>query len=98
MRLLGILRLEIFVQKHERARAPIGVWRLEAQDATWAGPEELQSRYLDAVVEPGRAIFSISKIYKLDVKTEFKAGVLVVERVWTTKVEPIAQKTARSKA
>lgn len=99
MRLLGKLRLEIFVQQYEDARTPLAAWQLEAEEATWSGPEDVQARYRDAVVELGRALFSVKKIYKLDVRIEFKDGVLVVERVWTTEVsKPTPHKTTRSKA
>lgn len=98
MLLLGKLRLEIFVRQHEEARVPLGAWQLEAEESAWSGPEDVQARYADAVVESNRILFSIRKLYKLDVKAEFKNGVLLVQRVWTEVAKPAVQKTARSKA
>jgi mRNA interferase HigB len=98
MLLLGKLRLEIFVRQHEEARVPLAAWQLEAEESAWTGPEEVQARYAAAVVESNRILFSIKKLYKLDVKAEFKNGVLLVQRVWTEVTKPAAQKTARSKA
>lgn len=98
MLLLGKLRLEIFVRQHGAARVPISAWQLEAEEAAWAGPEEVQARYADALVESNRVLFSIRKLYKLDVKAEFKSGVLLVERVWTEVSKPTPRKVARSKA
>lgn len=99
MQLLGKLRLEIFVREHQQARAPIAAWQLEAEDASWESADEVLTRYVDAVVENDHLLFSLRRIYKLDVKAEFKQGVLVVERVWTAEaVKPAVRRNVRSKA
>ena len=92
MQLFGITRLEIFVQKHEDSRFPLNAWQLEVEEAQWAGPDEVQARYVDAFVQPDRVVFSIKNLYKIDVKTKFKKGILLIEKVWT----PIVSKPGRS--
>ncbi len=98
MLLLGKLRLEIFVQQNEAARTSIGAWRLEAEEAQWAGPEEVRARFADAVVEKGEVLFTMDSIYKLQVKAEYRGGVLLVERVWKQIGQTNARARARSKA
>jgi len=98
MLLLGKLRLEIFVQQNEAAGAPIGAWRLEAEEAAWAGPDEVRARFANAIVEDGEVLFTMNRIYKLQVKAEYRDGVLLVERVWKQVGQINARKRARSKA
>lgn len=98
MLLLGKLRLEIFVQENEAARVPIGVWRMEAEEAQWAGPDEVRARFVDAVIDGGRILFTMNRIYKLQVKAEYCGGVLLVERVWKQVGQTSARARARSKA
>ena len=94
MLLLGKLRLEIFVDQHEDSRIPLSAWQLEAEEAAWMGPEQVQEHYVDAVVSNDRLQFCFKSIYKLDVKARFKEGVLFVEKVWTTKISKASRSAA----
>jgi|LakMenEpi03Aug12_release.lakeMendotaPanAssembly.Ray.scaffolds.fasta_scaffold1731966_2 mRNA-degrading endonuclease HigB of HigAB toxin-antitoxin module len=82
MQLFGTSRLGNFVQEHEDSRIPISAWQLEVEDARWIGPDEVQARYLDAIVHSDRVIFSIKNLYKIDVKARFKQGILLIENIW----------------
>ena len=94
MQLFGTSRLGKFVQEHEGSRIPLNAWQLEVEDAKWTGPDEVQARYLDAIVHPDRVIFSIKNLYKIDVKARFKQGILLIEKIWT----PMVSKPVRSSA
>lgn len=94
MQLLGISRLEIFMQKHGGSRIPLSAWQLEVEEAQWAGSDEVQARYVDAIVQPDRVVFSVKNLYKIDVKAKFKQGILLIEKIWT----PIVSKPVRSSA
>ncbi|MBT9465545.1 type II toxin-antitoxin system HigB family toxin [Hydrogenophaga sp.] len=98
MLLLGKLRLDVFVQENEDARAPIGAWRMEAEEAQWTGPVEVRASFVDAVIEGGQILFTMNRIYKLKVKAEYRGGVLLVERVWKQVGQTSARARARSKA
>lgn len=98
MQLLGISRLEIFVQKHEDSRIPLSAWQLEVEEAQWVGPNEVQARYVDAIVQPDRVVFSIKNLCKIDVKTKFKQGILLIEKIWTPMVSTPVRSSAKSTA
>jgi len=86
MLLLGKPRLALFVREHADSRIPLDAWRLDAEEAEWAVPGDVQRRYIDSLVQPDRVIFSIESTYKIDVKTKYKQGILLIERVWSTAV------------
>lgn len=86
MQLFGKRRIETFVRDNADSRIPLAAWQLEAEEAQWATPEEVQQRYLDALVQPDRVVFNFQNMYKIDVKAKFKQGILMVERVWSTAV------------
>lgn len=94
MQLFGTSRLGNFVQEYEDSRIPLSAWQLEVEDAQWTGPDDVQARYLDAIVHPDRVIFSIKNLYKIDVKARFKQGILLIEKIWT----PMVSKPVRSSA
>ena len=82
MRLFGTSRLENFAREHECSRVPLGAWQLEAEEAQWTSPDDVQARYVDAIVQPDRVVFNLKCLCKIDVKACFKQGILLVERVW----------------
>lgn len=98
MQLFGVSRLETFVQKHEDSRIPLSAWQLEVEEAQWAGPEEVQARYVDVIVQPDRVVFSVKNLYKIDVKAKFKQGILLIEKIWTPMVTKPVRSSAKSVA
>lgn len=96
MLLFGTSRLGNFVQKYEDSRIPLNAWQLEVEEAQWTGPDEVQARYVDAIVHPDRVIFSIKNLYKIDVKARFKQGILLIEKIWTPKVSKPVRSLAKS--
>lgn len=82
MLLLGISRLENFVNEHEDSRVPISAWRLEVEEAQWDGPDDVQVQYASAIVQPERVVFSIKNRCKIGVKAKFKHRVLLIEKIW----------------
>jgi mRNA interferase HigB len=86
MQLFGKRRLETFMHDHADSCIPLAAWQLEAEEAVWTTPEEVQQRYLDALVQPNRLVFTVKNMYRIDVKAKFKQGILMVERVWINTV------------
>lgn len=103
MQLFGTSRLKNFALEHECSRVPLSAWQLEAEEAQWTSPDDVQARYVDAIVQPDRVVFNLKSLYKVDVKACFKQGILLVERVWATSPSKHASNAAngasfRSKA
>lgn len=96
MRLLGTFRLEKFAKVNQASRESLAAWQLEAEEATWAGPDDVCARYRTAVVEPTRIVFNIKDLYKIDVTTRFDRGVLLVENVWAATLAPSLRRSANS--
>lgn len=96
MRLFGTSRLENFVREHECSRVPLSAWRLEAEEAHWTSPDDVQARYVDAIVQPDRVVFNLKSLYNIDVKASFKQGILLIERVWVTSKSKHASNAANS--
>lgn len=98
MQIFGRSRLESFAQEHEDSRVPLGAWQLEAEEAQWSCPEEVQARYVNAVVQPDRVIFDIKSLYKIHVKARFNQGVLLIDKVWTIAAPKPAGRVSRTVA
>lgn len=98
MQLYGTSKLESFAQEYEDSRVPLGAWQLEAEEAQWTDPAEVQARFADAIVQPDRVVFCIKSLYKIDVKARFKQGILLIENVWTTTVSKQTRASARNAA
>ena len=98
MQIFGKSRLERFAQEHEDSRVPLGAWQLEAEEAQWSCPEEVQARYANAIVQPDRVIFDIKSLYKIHVKAKFNQGVLLIDKVWAIATPKPAGRASRSVA
>jgi mRNA interferase HigB len=98
MQIFGKFRLVSFAHEHEDSRFPLGAWQLEAEEAQWSCPEEVQARYVNAVVQPDRVIFDIKSLYKIHVKTKFSQGVLLIDKVCAIATAKPARRVGRSVA
>lgn len=98
MQIFGKSRLERFAQEHEDSRVPLGAWQLEAEEAQWSCPEEVQARYANAIVQPDRVIFDIKSLYKIHVKAKFNQGVLLIDKVWAIATPKPAGRVSRNVA
>lgn len=85
MRLLGVIKLEEFRQKHGDARGPLDAWRKEVEQATWQTPRDIKQRYKTADFLAGnRVIFNIKgNAYRLVVQVRYQNGIVAVEWIGT---------------
>lgn len=98
MQIYGTTKLALFAEEHEEARVPFNVWQLEVEEAKWTGPEDVQPRYANAIVEPDRIVFSIKDKFKIAVKVKYKRGVLLIEEAWAPIVSKMIGSSIKSAA
>jgi mRNA interferase HigB len=83
--------LSAFTEKHPDSRLPIDCWQLEAEEARWAGPKDVKTRYKTADLSPNRIIFDLGRgRYRLQVAVRYERGILLVEDVWVAKARLLA--------
>ncbi len=85
MKLLGLLKLEEFKQKHANSRGSLDVWQAEIEQAQWDGPHDVKRRYATAsFLSDNRIIFNIKgNSYRLVVKVKYQNGIVMIEWVGT---------------
>ena len=85
MQLLGLIKLDNFKRKHADARGPLDAWRLEAERAQWAGPQDIKIRHPSAsFLADNKVIFNIKgNTYRLVIKAKYQNGLILIECVGT---------------
>jgi mRNA interferase HigB len=85
MRLVGLLKLEEFKQKHADSRIPLDCWRNEVEKAQWDGPHDIKRSYASAsFLADNRVIFNIKgNKYRLVIKAKYQYGIVMIEWVGT---------------
>lgn len=85
MQLLGLIKLDVFKRTHADARGPLDAWRVEAERAQWADPQDVKSRHPSAsFLANNRVIFNIkSNTYRLVIKAKYQNGLILIEWVGT---------------
>lgn len=85
MKLVGLLTLEEFKQKHADSRKPLDCWRSEVEKAKWDGPQDIKRSYSSAsFLADNIVIFNIKgNKYRLVIKAQYKYGIVMVEWVGT---------------
>ena len=83
MQLLGLIKLDNFKRKHADARGPLDAWRLEAERAQWAGPQDIKIRYPSAsFLADNKVIFNIKgNDYRLVIKAKHQNGLVLIELI-----------------
>lgn len=84
MQVLGLVRLNAFASQHAKCRLPFAAWRLEVEEAQWAGAMQVQSRYKAAEITGENTVnFAfLENCYWLGTRIVYEKGLLVVERAW----------------
>jgi len=85
MKLIGLLKLEEFKQKHADSRGPLNSWEDEIQRATWDGPHDIKKRYPSAsFLADNIIIFNIKgNKYRLAIKIKYQNGIALIEWIGT---------------
>ena len=83
MQLLGLIKLDNFKRKHADARGPLDAWRLEAERAQWAGPQDIKIRYPSAsFLADNKVIFNVKgNTYRLVIKAKHQNGLVLIELI-----------------
>jgi mRNA interferase HigB len=85
MKVAGLGRLKDFQMKHSDSRSQLDAWVREVKDAEWRTPNDIRSRFVHAsFLADNRVVFNIKgNRYRLDVKVNYAAQVVLVMRVGT---------------
>lgn len=85
MQLIGLLKLDDFKRTHADSRGPLDAWRLEAERASWTGPQDIKSRYPSAsFLAENTVIFNVKgNSYRLVIKVKYQHGLVLIEWVGT---------------
>lgn len=87
MKLVGKQELQGFILKHADVESSLRPWITEVEEAKWASPNELKSRYPKASILPGRNVifdFCWNK-YRLWVVVNYKNQVALIKKIGTHK-------------
>jgi mRNA interferase HigB len=85
MRLVGLLLLEEFAEKHADVRSQVAAWIAEVRDGVWRTPADIRARFPTAsFLRENRVIFNLKgNKYRLDTKVSYEAQVVLVKRIGT---------------
>jgi len=85
MKVMGLLILYEFYERHSGCVAQIHAWIAEAKEAEWATPNGIKTRYPKASFLPdNRVIFNIKgNSYRLATKVYYERQIIIVERIGT---------------
>jgi len=85
MKVMGLLILHEFYERHSGCVAQICAWIAEAKEAEWATPNDIKARYPKASFLPdNRVIFNIKgNSYRLDTKVYYEHQIIIVKRIGT---------------
>lgn len=87
MKLLGKKILHDFKEKHADARSHIESWEAEVEEAQWATPQHLKSRYPKAsLLSNQQMVFNIcGNKYRLLVQVNYKNGIVLIKKIGSHK-------------
>ncbi|WP_343221747.1 type II toxin-antitoxin system HigB family toxin [Persicirhabdus sediminis] len=85
MKVLGQTKLEKFMRKHARSKAPLSAWLQDAKDAQWQTTQDIRDRYNSADFLSGnRVVFNIGgNNFRLVVLVRYQNGIVLVDRIGT---------------
>lgn len=85
MRIVGREGLDRFCSKHADARKWIASWLQEVEKSTWATPQAIKDRYVNAsFLEGNTVIFNVKgNQYRMEVLVAYRTGIVSVKWVGT---------------
>jgi mRNA interferase HigB len=85
MRIVGREALDRFCSKHADARKWIASWLLEVESSTWATPQAIKDRHVNAsFLEGNTVIFNVKgNDYRLEVVIAYRTGIVSVKWIGT---------------
>jgi mRNA interferase HigB len=85
MRIVGREGLDRFCSKHADARKWIASWLQEVEASTWATPQAIKDRYVNAsFLEGNTVIFNVKgNQYRMEVLVAYRTGIVSVKWVGT---------------
>ena len=85
MNVIGKRLLEEFKNKHSDVRAQINSWLCEAEEAQWACPNDIKSRYSSAsFLANNIVVFNIKgNDYRLATKIHYDRQIVLIKKIGT---------------
>jgi len=85
MKVIGLLKLNKFLENHSDCEQPVFAWIAEVKEAVWATPKDIKARYVSAsFLADNRVIFNIKgNNYRLDTKVYYQRQVVMIMRMGT---------------
>jgi mRNA interferase HigB len=85
VKVVGITKINEFVEKHADIRGPLISWLKEAQSASWQKPAEIKAHYAAASFLPdNHVIINLKGIkYRLEIVVGYKAQTVLIKRIAT---------------
>lgn len=85
MKLVGLLMLEEFKQKHADSRGALDYWQKHVEGVQWDGPHDIKRDYPSAsILGDKKIIFNIKgNKYRLVIKVKYQNGLVMIEWIGT---------------
>ena len=85
MKLIGILQLEDFKQRHSDVGSQVDSWIAEAKEAQWQTTYDVKKRYPTAsIINDNQVIFNLrGNRYRLKVQIDYKNKIILIKNVGT---------------
>jgi mRNA interferase HigB len=85
MRIIALLRLREFWEKHPQAEIPLRSWYADASRAQWKSPADVKAAYRNAsFLADNRVVFNIKgNDYRLVVAMHYNRGLMFIRFVGT---------------
>ena len=85
MRVIGIKKMDDFIQMHADAKTWLRSWLAEARNSEWRYPNDIKSRYKSAsILDKNRVIFNIKgNNYRMEIQVSYENKVVIIKRLGT---------------
>lgn len=85
MKVIGMDKIDEFIQKHSGSERWLRAWLAEARNGKWQSPNDIKARYKSAsILDENRVIFNVSgNNFRMEIQVSYKNKVLVIKRIGT---------------
>jgi mRNA interferase HigB len=85
MRIIAKKSLVKYWEKYPDTEQPLKAWYQEANDATWAGPQDIKNQYRNvSIVGNNRVVFNVKgNTHRLIVALAYKQGIIFIKFIGT---------------
>lgn len=85
MKVVGLLKLDKFLNNHIDCEQQVFAWIAEVKEASWSTPADIKARHATAsFLADNRVIFNIKgNNYRLDTKVYYQQETIMIKRIGT---------------